>query len=134
MYCNVSSWGAKGTFEKWMYGATSWMYRHGHEAAHELGRLCRQGYEGELQRRVLAQAARQLMVATSSDLPFVISNGHFVDRMKDQFCGNLRDFYDLCEDYARLRVGGMIDEARLRSLELETCLFPNLDPGWFASL
>lgn len=134
MYCNVSSWGAKGTFEKWMYGATSWMYRHGHEAAHELGRLCRQGYEGELQRRVLAQAARQLMVATSSDLPFVISNGHFVDRMKDQFCGNLRDFYDLCEDYARLRAGGMIDEARLRSLELETCLIPNLDPGWFASL
>jgi predicted glycosyl hydrolase (DUF1957 family) len=134
MYCNVSSWGHEGTFEKWMYGATSWMYRHGHEAASTLGRLCRQGYDNELQRRVLAQAARCLMVATSSDLPFVISNGHFVDRMKDQFCGNLRAFYALCEDYEQLRSGLGIDEARLRSLELENCLIPNLQPEWFASL
>lgn len=134
LYCNVSGWGHEGTFEKWMYGATSWMYRHGHEAAHTLGQLCRQGYDNDLQRRVLAQAARSLMVATSSDLPFVISNGHFVDRMKDQFCGNLRAFYDLCEDYGRLRSGESIDQTRLRSQELENCLIPNLRPEWFAAL
>lgn len=131
MYCNVSSWGHLGTFEKWMYGATSWMYRHAHEAAHKLAELCRQGYETDLQRRVLAQACRQLMVASSSDLPFVISNGHFVDRMRDQFCGNLRGMYHLCEDYQRLRQGEDIDYSRLRSLELENCLIPNLDPNWF---
>lgn len=134
MHCNVSSWGDKGTFEKWVYGSTSWMYRHGHEAAHLLGELCREGYSNDLERRLLAQAARQLMVATSSDLPFVISNGHFVDRMKEQFCGNLRAFYDLCEDVRSLRQGGQIDELRLRSLELENCLLPNLDPKWFAAL
>lgn len=134
LYCNVSSWGHEGTFVKWMYGATSWMYRHGHEAAQHLGELCRQGYDNDLQRRVLAQAARCLMVATSSDLPFVISNGHFVDRMKDQMCGNLRAFYALCEDYQRLRAGQDIDHARLRSLELENCLLPNLRPEWFQSL
>ncbi len=134
VYCNVSSWGHEGTFEKWMYGATSWMYRHGHEAASLLGRLCREGVDNDLQHRVLAQAARQLMIATSSDLPFVISNGHFVDRMKDQFCGNLRSFYALTEDYARLRRGEEIDEARLRSLELENCLIPGLQPEWFAAL
>lgn len=134
LYCNVSSWGHEGTFVKWMYGATSWMYRHGHEAAARLAELCRQGYDNELQRRLLSQAARQLMVATSSDLPFVISNGHFVDRMKEQFCGNLRGFYDLCEDFERLRQGESIDESRLRSLELENCLFPQLDPDWFRGL
>ena len=135
MYCNVSSWGHEGTFEKWMYGATSWMYRHGHEAARRLGELCKDGgADNELQKRVLAQAARQLMIATSSDLPFVISNGHFVDRMKEQFCGNLRGFYDLCEDYQRLRAGHSFDESRLRSLELENPLIANMDPGWFASL
>lgn len=134
IYCNVSSWGAEGTFEKWMYGATSWMYRHSHEAAQQLGELCRQGYDDELQRRVLAQAARQLMIATSSDLPFVISNGHFVDRMKEQLCENLRGFYALCEDYHRLRAGGDIEEDRLRSFELENCIIPNLQPEWFASL
>ena len=74
------------------------------------------------------------MIATSSDLPFVISNGHFVDRMKEQFCGNLRGFYSLTEDYARLRRGENIDEDRLRSLELENPLIPNLKPEWFAKL
>ena len=134
MYCNVSSWGHQGTFVKWMYGDTAWMYRHGHEAAETLGNLVREGIHSDLERRVLAQAARQLMVATSSDLPFVISNGHFVDRMKEQFCGNLRGFYDLCEEYRRLRAGADIDLKRLRSLELENNLLPNLDPNWFGSL
>ena len=97
-----------------MYGDTAWMYRHGHEAAETLGELVREGIHSDLERRVLAQAARQLMVATSSDLPFVISNGHFVDRMKEQFCGNLRGFYDLCEEYRRLRAGAEIDLKRLR--------------------
>lgn len=131
MYCNVSSWGHEGTFVKWMYGDVSWMYRHGHEAAHTLGKLAALGPDNELQRRVLAQAARQLMVATSSDLPFVISNGHFVDRMKGQFCENLRGFYDLCEDFRRLREGEEIDLKGLRSLELENNLLPDLDPTWF---
>lgn len=131
MFCNVSSWGHEGTFVKWMYGDTSWMYRHGHEAAHTLTNLVRSGLDNDLQRRVLAQAARQLMVATSSDLPFVISNGHFVDRMKDQFCGNLADFYTLCEEFRRLKAGAEIDLQRLRSLELENNLIPDLDPTWF---
>lgn len=134
LYCNVSSWGHEGTFVKWMYGDTSWMYRHGHEAAQKLGQLVRSGTQNELQRRVLAQAARQLMVATSSDLPFVISNGHFVDRMKGQFCDNLRGFYDLCEDFTRLQNGQDIDHKRLRSLELENNLIPHLDPDWFRAL
>jgi len=132
LYCNVSSWGHEGTFVKWMYGDTSWMYRHGHEAARQLARLAGDGWDNELQKRVLAQAARHLMVATSSDLPFVISNGHFVDRMTEQFSENLRSFYALCEDFGRLKSGGEIDHERLRSLELEVNLFPELDPAWFA--
>ena len=133
MYCNVSSWGHEGTFVKWMQGDTSWMYRHGHEAAETLGELAKIGAKTETEHRILAQAARQLMVATSSDLPFVISNGHFVDRMKEQFCENLRGFYDLCEDLRRLKAGAEIDLKRLRSLELENNLLPGLDPSWFKS-
>ena len=131
MHCNVSSWGHEGTFVKWMQGDTSWMYRHGHEAAETLGELAKTETQTKLQKRVLAQAARQLMVATSSDLPFVISNGHFVDRMKEQFCENLRGFYDLCQDFRRLQSGTDIDLQRLRSLELENTLITELDPDWF---
>lgn len=134
MYCNVSTWGHQGTFEKWMYGDTSWMYRHGHEAARALGRAVKPGWDTELKRRVLAQAARQLMLAMSSDLPFVISNGHFIDRMKGLFFDALRDFWRLLDEYQRLCEGADIDVGYLRSLELENCIFPDLDPGWFAQL
>lgn len=134
MYPCVSSWGHKGTFEKWMYGGTSWMYRHAHEAADEMGKLAALGYDNELQKRVLAQAGRQLMLAMSSDLPFVISNGHFVDRMKDLFFSSLREFWRLATEFRSLREGGSLDEDRLRCLELENCVFPNLDPKWFANL
>ena len=134
MYCTVSSWGHKGTFEKWMYGDTSWMYRHGHEAARALGQKASEGYDNELQRRYLAQAARQLMLAMSSDLPFVISNGHFIDRMKGQFFDALREFWRLLADYQQLREGGDVEVEFLRSLELKNCIFPELEPAWFAKL
>ena len=134
MYCSVSSWGHKGTFEKWMYGDTSWMYRHSHEAAAEMGKMAKNGYDNEIQKRLLAQAARQLALAMSSDLPFVISNGHFIDRMKGLFFDALREFWRLSNDYWRLREGADIDEDRLRSLELENCIFPDLEPKWFASM
>ncbi len=134
MYANVSSWGHNGTFEKWMYGHISWMYRHGHEAAGEMGKMARSGAANELQNRLLCQAARQLMLAMSSDLPFVISNGHFVDRMKDLFFDALRGFWRLSSEFWQAQDGGDIDEEYLRCLELENCLFPDLDPNWFATL
>lgn len=131
MYCNVSSWGHQGSFVKWLHGDTSWMYRHGHEAAAGLKVALASGVDSDLERRVLAQAARQLMIATSSDLPFVISNGHFVDRMKEQLTVNLKGFYELLEDFRRLKDGADIDLERLRGWELQNNLFPDLDPRWF---
>ena len=77
---------------------------------------------------VLTQAGRELMIAMSSDLPFVISNGHFVDRMKDEFFGALRNFWRLADAYERADV----DLDWLRSLEISNVIFPNLDPSWFA--
>jgi 1,4-alpha-glucan branching enzyme len=131
VYPAVSSWGAKGTFEKWMFGDVSWMYRHVHEAAKEMRRLVHVGTDNEHLYRVLQQAARQLMLAMSSDLPFVISNGHFVDRMKEEFFGALRHFWKLSEMHGRALDGSPIDFDYLRSLELKNCLFPNLRPEVF---
>ena len=135
LFANTSSWGSKSTFEKWMLADVSWMYRHSHEAARRLGELARQGADNPLQGRILAQAARQLMLAMSSDLPFVISNGHFVDRMKEQYFTALRVFWRLVDLYNKNRNGGEeVDEEFLRNLELEQCIFPDLKPEWFARL
>lgn len=132
LYPTVSSWGARGTFEKWMFGDVSWMYRHGHEAAAEMGKMAASGPQHPELRRVLAQAGRQLMLAMSSDLPFVISNGHFVDRMKEQFFTALRHFWHLSAMFWRVRDGGEPDLGVVRALEIENPIFPDLDPDWFA--
>jgi 1,4-alpha-glucan branching enzyme len=132
LYLSTSSWGADGHFEKWMSGNTAWMYRHVHEAARAYEALVASAPESDLPQRLLRQAGRQLMLAMSSDLPFVISNGHFVDRIKEQFFEALREFWNLHQDLRRLSLGGEADLARLRRLELETCLFPQLDPRNFS--
>lgn len=128
LYLSTSSWGEKGTFEKWMRGDTSWMYRHAHEAARAYQELVEQAPQDELSQRALRQAGRQLMVAMSSDLPFVISNGHFIDRMKEQFFQSLRDFWTLHQDILQ----GRVDSGLLRQLEIENCIFPGLTPKHFA--
>lgn len=129
---SVSSWGQKASFEKWMHGANAWMYRHAHQAAREMSRMVHQGIRDEMDRRVLQQSARQLMLAMSSDLPFVISNGHFIDRMKMLFFDALRGFWELSAMFWRSLDGGTIDVTRLRELELEHNLFPDVDPARFA--
>lgn len=128
LYLSTSSWGEKGTFEKWIRGDTCWMYRHIHEAARAYEALAHVESSNPLFQRALQQAGRQLMLAMSSDLPFVISNGHFIDRMKEQFFSAIRDFWTLHQELRR----GQITESRLRRLELETCLFPDLDPAYFS--
>lgn len=136
MYLSTSSWGEKGTFEKWMRPDTSWMYRHVHEAAAAYGELtAREWPQGDgLTQRLLKQAGRMLMLASSSDLPFVINNGHFVDRMKGQFLNALRDFWILRDELLASDAGGPASPqalALLRRLEIEVTLFPNLDPSVF---
>lgn len=107
------------------------MYRHAHEAAEEMGRMAAlQPPDGPI-RRILCQAARQLMVAMSSDLPFVISNGHFVDRMKGQFFGALADFWRLSEMFWLAHEGQEVELELVRHLELVNCIFPRVNPDWF---
>lgn len=132
LYLSTSSWGENGHFEKWMRGDTAWMYRHVHEAARAYEAMVALAPEGDLAQRLLRQAGRQLMLAMSSDLPFVISNGHFVDRIKDEFFTALREFWNLHQDLRRMAHGGSPDLSRLRRLEIEVCLFPHLDPASFS--
>lgn len=132
VYASTSTWGASATFEKWMAGDVSWMYRHSHEAARALRDLMAANPQpDETTSRILAQASRQLMLAMSSDLPFVISNGHFVDRMKETFFVALREFWRLKDMLQKYQQDESLDVDYLRGLELEQCIFPNVEPVWF---
>ncbi len=136
VFVNASSWGDKGTFDKWMYGSVSWMYRHSHEAIRELAAMARDMVDNRrndpIARRIVAQAEREVLQSMNSDIPFVISNGHFVDRMKELFFEDLERFWRLVNLYwkGRSGPGSWSGDALciLRRLELENPIFPEIEP------
>ncbi len=123
-----SSWGDKGSFDKWMYGSVSWMYRHVHEAIEALVALAQKApAEDQLLAEILAQAGREVLWAMNSDLAFVISNGHFVDKMKEFFFEALERFWQL-HDLAQKRLAGEpVSEERLRQLLFTRPIFREHD-------
>jgi predicted glycosyl hydrolase (DUF1957 family) len=135
VFLNPSSWGDKGTFDKWMYGSVSWMYRHTHEAIREMVAIATEirnsRRNDEFAVRAGAQAAREVLQAMNSDIPFVISNGHFVDRMKEFYLGDLERFWIAA---ALFWHGGHNETAlcRLKELEAANPVFPDINPEVFA--
>ena len=64
----ASSWGHKGYSEVWLSEENDWIYRHLHKAADDMCELATKFPQAnELQRRALNQAARELLLAQSSD-------------------------------------------------------------------
>jgi predicted glycosyl hydrolase (DUF1957 family) len=133
VFPNTSSWGEEGTFKKWMGGNVVWIYRQGHEADREMTRISRtlrtgQGAHHPVAVRLARQAGRELLLAQNSDVPFVISNGHFVDAMRQMTIDNLEHFWRLAGMFWRAADGQNVDEVYLASLEYDHPIFPKLDP------
>ncbi len=130
MFINPSSWGDKGTFDKWMYGSVSWMYRHSHEAIEELREMVKdlkKHPDDIMANRIVKQAQREVLQSMNSDLAFVISNGHFVDKMKGFFFESLNRFWKLASIYWLNRD----DKRSLCQVEKmckENPIFPKIDP------
>lgn len=135
VFLNPSSWGDKGTFDKWMYGSVSWMYRHSHEAIRELVAMACHWKEkalgDDIARRIVAQAGREVLQSMNSDIPFVISNGHFVDRMKEYFFEDLERFWILASIFWDKDRNSPSNVCRLENLEMTNPIFPTLDPEVF---
>lgn len=130
MHISPSSWGDKGTFDKWMYGSVSWMYRHAHEALREFEAMVQDlktRYDEPhetvaLRKRIVKQAAREALQAMNSDIAFVISNGHFVENMKELFFNFLERFWKLHSMYWNFTEERDL-EAKLSRMELENPIF-----------
>ena len=66
----ASSWGSGGFSNVWLNEQTDWIVREGHRVTRALIRL-----HGSVDRRVVAQAWRELLLAQASDWPFLIRMG-----------------------------------------------------------
>ncbi len=123
---SASSWGWQGYNECWLSGANEWIYPHLHQAARrmvELATRFRTEPAGSLRERLLNQAARSLLLAQSSDWPFIMKCGTAVDYANKRVRDQLARFQFLCEAVA----ANDVEERTLLALEHMDNLFPFLD-------
>ncbi|MGI6083407.1 MAG: 1,4-alpha-glucan branching protein domain-containing protein [Limnochordia bacterium] len=119
-----SSWGNRGYSEVWLNEANCWIYPHLHAAEERMAALAegRPNATGS-EERALNQACRELMLAQSSDWPFIISAQTTVEYANRRLNEHLRWFFLLCEQIESER----IDEAQLRYAEQVHSIFPYID-------
>jgi 1,4-alpha-glucan branching enzyme len=120
------SWGHKGFSEVWLDECNSWIYPHLHTAGArmvEVARANRDAEVGSITDRALRQAARELLLAQSSDWAFIMKTGTTVPyatkRTKDHLL-RFQRLYEGLRDHA-------VDERFLENTEWRDNLFPTLD-------
>jgi 1,4-alpha-glucan branching enzyme len=126
---SLSSWGYKGYAEVWLDGANDWVYRHLHQAAERMIELANAAKSGEyggdvLRWRALRQAARELLLAQSSDWAFIMKTGTMVPYAVARTREHIINFTKLHGDIR----SGAIDEWWLAEIEQKNNLFPLVDP------
>ncbi|HEY3323142.1 MAG TPA: 1,4-alpha-glucan branching protein domain-containing protein [Planctomycetota bacterium] len=126
---SASSWGDKGYFEVWLNGSNDWIYRHLHASEMRMRELVRRfANPTGLQERALKQAARELLLAQSSDWAFIMTTGTMVAYAEKRTRDHLHRFNGL---YLQL-VENRIEEPWLRELESKDNIFSELDARVYA--
>lgn len=128
---NASSWGDKGYNEVWLNGKNDWIYRHLHKAGEKMIALATNFPRSEdILKDALNQAARELLLAQSSDWPFIMTTGTMDMYAKSRITSHLIRFLKLEKQIWENR----IDASWLRQLEDTDNLFPHLDYHLFQNL
>ncbi len=122
---SLSSWGLKGYAECWLEGSNDWIYRHLLEGSDRMVELARNfGDNGDaLRRRALNQAARELMLAQSSDWAFIMKTGTVVEYACERTKVHVLNLNHLYEQIKK----NEIDEPWLAEIERRHDLFPGID-------
>ncbi len=123
---SYSSWGYKGYNEYWLNEKNDWIYRHLHKAADrmvELAKAYPQTNGNVTLTRGLNQAARELLLAQSSDWAFIMKTGTMVEYAVKRTKEHLFNFNKLYDDVR----SNAIDTKWLSGIEDKNNLFPDID-------
>jgi 1,4-alpha-glucan branching enzyme len=119
-----SSWGEEGYFKVWLNEANSWMYPHQHAAEERMTTLANaHDHPDPLTHRALTQAARELLLAESSDWAFQIYQGTTVEYAARRFRSHIRRFNHLADGIEN----NAIDVEKLEEIENRDTIFQELD-------
>ncbi|SDU23066.1 1,4-alpha-glucan branching enzyme [Verrucomicrobium sp. GAS474] len=121
---SASSWGDKGYWEVWLGPTNDWIYTHLHRAAERMISIARANANAYgLTDRALKQAARELLLAQSSDWAFIMKMGTMVPYAVKRTKDHLLRFNRICDEIER----NQIDEAFLGNCEWRDNIFPNVN-------
>ena len=127
---SLSSWGKKGYGATWIDSENNWIYRHVLHASRLMADMADAASDNPPQRsnskvieRALNQAARELLLAQSSDWPFMIKNRNAAAYAENRLTGHIQNFLSLHREITT----GTINRASLSHLEMRDSLFPNID-------
>lgn len=127
---NGSSWGYKGYYEIWLNETNDWIYPHLHQAAQRMVFLANRYPQAQgLLREALNQAARELLLAQSSDWAFIMKTGTMVDYACKRTKEHIGMFNKLYEDI----INQQIDCYWLNRVKDKNNIFPFLDYKVYAS-
>ena len=144
----ASSWGEEGYWHVWLNEKNEWIYPHLHTAQERMTALARRFLppdvaqtglnvppaggparrSGTLVERALKQAGRELLLAQASDWPFILRTGTSPDYARNRVKSHLLRFTELYEQL----VAGQVNEARLREIEWQDNLFPEINYRYWA--
>jgi 1,4-alpha-glucan branching enzyme len=121
-----SSWGAEGYYKVWLNDTNAWLYPQQHAAEARMTALA--NHHSALSpdatlTRALNQAARELLLAESSDWAFQISHDTTAEYATRRFFTHIARFQTLASDIER----GDIDHESLAEIEARDNLFAELD-------
>jgi 1,4-alpha-glucan branching enzyme len=121
---SFSSWGYKGYCEVWLEGSNDWIYRHLHEMSDRMVELARKNPRADgLRRQALNQAARELLLAQSSDWAFIMKTGTMVEYAHERTKVHVLNFNQLYDQVNRSE----IDEGWLGKIATRHNVFPDVD-------
>lgn len=118
-----SSWGFKGFHEYWLNDSNAWIYPHLHKATERMIALSQREPADELEWRALNQAARELLLAQSSDWAFIMRTGTMVPYAVRRTQSHLKRFTKLFEDLN----AGKVDAGWLEKVETIDNIFPHVN-------
>ncbi len=122
------SWGKNNDHSTWANERTMWMWTELSHMAAEMQDLRATPIGGQMRERAARQAARELLLAESSDWPFLVTTGQAADYAVERFRSHAMRFRRAAELARRATAG---DEVELRSLERTDNPFADASPEDF---
>jgi 1,4-alpha-glucan branching enzyme len=133
----ASSWGEEGYWRVWLNEKNEWIFPHLQVAQERMTELARRygdsiaphpGIGPGVLERALKQAARELLLAQSSDWPFILRTGTSPEYARKRVKEHLLRFTRIYEQV----IAGRLDESSMAQVQAQDNLFPDVNWQYWA--